>query len=47
MVIDKKTIDFYNSKASEYSSWSSAHKKNVELEYVQNINHTIYLVPEQ
>jgi SAM-dependent methyltransferase len=33
MVIDKKTIDFYNSKASEYSSWSSANKKNVQLDF--------------
>ena len=33
MVIDKKTIDFYNSKAPEYSSWSSANKKNVQLDF--------------
>ena len=34
-----KSIDFYNRKAFEYSSWSSANKKNVQLDfYIKNIH---------
>ena len=38
MTLDQQTIDFYNLKSSEYSSWSFNHEKNdLLLKFLDNI----------